>query len=320
MAEDNDAPRRKGRDPILMVGTIVLALAFVVVISGYVYAEYISTDNTPAEYGKTVKVDYVGAYYGWYDGYNAETGAFDAAKGTIFDTSLWSVAKSQGEDNEEYSFSNEFKKRSEKDYVHFDVTPGSGKALTAFENAVIGKKPGDVVYIKIEDGYGTVPDDNLKKWDTKMTGWNFTERMTSSVFMTTFDKTSTALTSYTNLEHPYGWKCDAVVGNDGYVMVTHNVKDLIDDPDKAYKAVNGGMSVKVTSNADATKFNLEFIFDEDYYKAGKLVQFKYDGKTYYVTEVAVAADGKTQTGFTTKDTTEIIGMDLYFKMTIIGYE
>jgi hypothetical protein len=312
MAEDNDAPNRKKRDPILMFGTIVLALALVVVISGYVYAEYVSSDNTPMEYGDKLKVDYVGSFYGWYDGYNPDDpAAFNGDKGTIFDTSLWSVAKSQGEDTEDHDFAYEFTKRAEDKYTPFDVTVGSGQALTAFENAVIGKKPGETVYVKIENGYGTVPDNNLRTWSTEMTGWDLTERMTVSMFMATFDKTSTAVISYTNLEHPYGWKCDAVVGSDGYVYVTHHV-NLTDDI--AYKSVNGGMMVKVTANG-TTKFDLKFEFDKDYYENEKLIQFKYDGKTYYVTSVDETA-GK----FTFKDTDEIKGMDLYFKIIVVGYQ
>jgi hypothetical protein len=320
MAEDNDAPNRKKRDPILMVGTIVLALALVVVISGYAYAEYVYTDNTPMEYGDKLKVDYVGSFHGWYDGYNPDDpAAFNGDKGTIFDTSLWSVARTQGEDTEDHKFANEFTKRTEDKYVPFDVTVGSGSALTAFENAVIGKKPGETVYVKIENGYGVVPKDNLRTWSTtEMKGWDRTEKMTVNTFMATFGMTSTAVTHYTNLEHPYGWKCDAVVGSDGYVFVTHHVN--LTDPEIAYKSVKGGMTVKVTANG-TTKFDLKIEFDEEYDADGifKLIQFKYLGKTYYVTGVTLGADGK-QTGFTFKDTEEIKGMHLYFKITVVGYQ
>ncbi|MDR0791410.1 MAG: hypothetical protein LBE47_02600, partial [Methanomassiliicoccaceae archaeon] len=182
------------------------------------------------------------------------------------------------------------------------------------ENAVIGKRPGETVYIMIENGYGTVPEKNLRTWSTAMDGWDITERMTDSVFRATFDITTTTIIGYAGLEHPYGWKCDAIVGNDGYVYVTHHVKD-----GETYDAVNGGMSVVVSANADVTKFDLKFEFDKEYYEDGKLIQFKYHDKTYYVTDVEVDTVTNEQINFTFKDMDEIVGMTLYFKITVVEH-
>ncbi|MDR0791624.1 MAG: leucine-rich repeat protein [Methanomassiliicoccaceae archaeon] len=312
MAEGSDAPKRKKRDPILIIGAIVLTMALTTVMSGHAYAQHQQAEGI--EHGDSYKVDYVGSFYGWYDGYNEDTDAFDGDKGTVFDTSLWSVASSHGNDVEDHDFAYDFTKRDESWYVPYNMTVGSGQTLTAFENAVIGKRPGEPVYIKIENGYGAVPENSLRTWSTAMSGWDLTEKMTGSVFRSTFDITATTITNYTGLEHPYGWKCNAVVGNDGYVYVTHLI-----EMGETYDAVNGGMSTIVSANTHPTKFDLKIEFDKEYYESGKLIQFKHNGEKYYVTDVEVDAVTEEQVRFTSKDTNEIVGMTLYFKITVVSY-
>jgi len=302
MAEDNEVPKRKGRDPIMMIGSIVLALAFVVVISGYAYGEFFSSENKePAKYGDRVNVDYVGSYYGWYD----EEGA------AVFDTSLWSVA---GDDA--YAKSYEFKK-SEEDCKPLPATIGSGSLLNDFEKALIGMKPGDKVRIAIEDAYGSLNTTNSKFWKLDGMEMDRKQLMLVEEYRLTFGLTTVTVGDRTGLQHPYGWTCDATVGSDGYVLVTHNVNTA---ENAKYKPTDGSMEVKVSDGSSAQKFALSFDFNYDgkYDTPGtefKLVKFNYAGITYYVTGYDTEAGT-----FRTKDTIERIGITLYFEITLVGYQ
>ncbi|MCL1984716.1 MAG: FKBP-type peptidyl-prolyl cis-trans isomerase [Methanomassiliicoccaceae archaeon] len=310
MSDDNDAPRKKGRDPILMVGTIVLVVAFVVVIGGYAYGELVTENKGPAQYGDTVKVNYVGSYYGYYidDNGNADINA------AIFDTSLWSVAKYYDNDDldDKYTFSWEFTKKAENDCNPLETKIGEHKLLIAFENALIGMKPGDTKRITIndEDGYGRVAEANERVWDNDGSEeLAYNEQMSVPVFIATFGLTSAPAGMYSDLLHPYGWKCDAVVNSDGSVIVTHKVV-----VDETYDNDNASMHVTISPGSDGSKFAMSFTFDTkaDPAEGGiQLIQFKYEGVTYYITEIDDAANT-----FTTKRTDERVGMTLYFVITM----
>jgi len=312
MSEDGDSPRKKGRDPILMVGTIVLALAFVVVISGYAYGQFVPAQEGPAKFGDRVKVDYVGSFYGFAIDKNGN----ENSNASIFDTSMWSVAEHYEEDDSPYGFSWSFTQRAEDKYTPFNVTIGSNGALKDFENAIIGMRPGDTKWIEItaKNGYGVVPEANYKSWDnTSDFEMDRTEKMTQNMFRDTFGLSSVTLAGYTNLAHPYGWKCNATVGNDGFVYVTHLVEF-----DEKYDATAGGMEITVSEIAGSpSKFNISFKFDKKTDPNGgiQLIQFKFGGTTYYITEF-----GAGDATFKTKDTDEIIGMKLYFQITLLGYQ
>ena len=309
MSDDDDTPRRDKRDPILMVGSIVLAFAFIVVISGYAYGELTSEDKEPARYYDRVMVDYVGSYYGYYlndDGTVNE----DAV---IFDTSLWSVAKFWDDDGGKYNFSWEFKQREERSYVPFNVTIGSGGALKDFESALLGLMPGDTARVTIEEAYGKLP--KLTEWDKTM-NMAVTEKMTAAEFRLTFGLDTSIITDYRNILHPYGWYCDATVDNKGYVYVTH----LIEDGEE-YENGNGSMTAKVSA-VTATGFTVKFGFTDEAYTSGddgvlKLIQFIHGGKTYYiVSEDAGSFYTKPKSG----NNSEITGETLYFVITFVAYQ
>jgi len=306
MSEDADVPNRKKRDPILMVGTIVLALAFVVVISGYAYGEFIAEDKSVAKYGDRVKVDYVGSYYDYYLNENGSVNG-DAV---VFDTSKWSVA-----DSDKYAFSYEFTKRAQSDYKPFNVTIGSGGALADFENILIGAKPGDTLRVAIPNAYGTVSDSNIKTWDVSGMEFDRTQKMLIEEFRSTFGLTTVQPGPYAALEHPYGWDCTAVVSNDGYAYVTHNVGAT----GSTHSPDTGGMEVTILAGSTAQKFAMEFNFDlpENFTADGefKMVKFMYGGISYYVT--GLSPDG---VNFFTKNTVENRGMTLYFVITFVGYQ
>ena len=306
MSEDVDVPNRKKRDPILMIGTIVLALAFVVVISGYAYGEFIANDNdVSAKYGDKVKVNYVGSYYDWYQDANGNP----SADAVVFDTSLWSVANNDGIEK-----SYEFSKKAEDRYTEFNVTIGSGGALADFENALIGKKPGDTVRIMIPDAYGALKASNIKQW-TDLSGMEFdrVQMMSADEYKLTFGVTTVYPGMYANLQHPYGWTCDATIVSGGYIYVTHNVAAGDD-----FSSADGSIEVTVDDHpSESSKFIVDFTFGgyDNWQDDIPMVKFIYGASTYYVTGVDTVAGT-----FKTKNTTEIIGQDLYFVITFVGYQ
>jgi len=291
MAEDIDVPHKKGRDPILMIGTIVLVLAFVVVISGYVYGQFTSESKEPAKFGDRVKVDYIGSYYGYYDEQGSQ----------VFDTSYWLVADG------DFDYSWEFNKKEEKAYIPFNVTIGSNGALKDFENVLIGMKPGDTARIAIPDAYGEVPAAKNKTWGKTMDGFKVTEKMSIDTFKATFGLDNAFVGSYADLEHPYGWMSNAVCDSNGIVTVVHLVEN------KEYK-MNDDVKATVTLNGDGTfKMVLDITQETGIHDDLKLIEFKFDGQTYYITEVSA-------TEFKTKSTEEKVGMVLYFEITFVGYQ
>jgi len=290
MAEETEVPNKKGRDPILMVGAIVLVLAFAVVISGYAYGEFTSAPKVPAKYGDNVKVDYIGSYYGYYD----EAGT------AVFDTSKWSIAS---DDNINKSW--EFTKREEKQYVPFNVTIGSGGALTDFENVLIGMKPGDTARISIPNAYGEVTAAQEKDWP-KTAEFNRTETMSVDMYKVTFAVDNVLPGPQPLLKHPYGWMSTAFLDSSGIVTVTHNVEN-----GKDYFNADESITTTVSAHSDPTKFNVGFKFPN--YEEGKLIKFVSGGQKYFITDVSA-------TGFTTKSTDERVGMTLYFVITFVDYQ
>jgi len=315
MLDDGDIPNRKKRDPIMMIGSIVLAVAFIVVISGHAYGQIAPAERGPIEYGERVQVNYVGSFYGWYDGYDGE-------KGVIFDTSLWSVAN-----NDSNEFSWEFNKREEGQYNPFTVNVGSGGALTLFENALIGMKPGETkrIMISAANGYGALSETQTVKlpFDDAKPDMSITEEMTSSIFRLTFGLDVVATGFYSDLLHPYGWKSNAVVNSNGTIVVTHLVDrggDYDENTGKRTYDAGNGMKVTVEMNV-ADSFSVSFYFPDEIVKPYgdgiRLIEFIFGGEKYYIMNIVIDENDPANSYFLKKNTSEIIGMTLYFVITVV---
>lgn len=122
----------------MAISMVVFLLASVAVLAVFVNDNYISgSDSDTVQPGSTVTVDYAGSLYAYYN----EDGAL------IFDTNVKAYS-------ENYPIKGDFSKTTFSDYT---VIPGSGGALTMFENALIGHKVGDTVKVLIPsaDGYAS---------------------------------------------------------------------------------------------------------------------------------------------------------------------
>ena len=131
--------KKRDIEPIMAISFVVFLLASVAVLSVFVYDNYIFAEEEDVIVpGSKVEVDYTGSLFDYYD----EVGAL------IFDTNVKSHAE-----NDDYVKVGNFNKTS---FSKFTVTPGSGKALILFENALIGHKVGDTVKVKVPFGEGYI--------------------------------------------------------------------------------------------------------------------------------------------------------------------
>ncbi len=178
-------------EPIMAISAVIFLLAAVAVIGVFVNDNYISgSDKATVEPGSTVTVDYTGSLYAYYD----EEGAL------IFDTNVKSHS-------ENYPIKGDFSKTT---FSAYTVTPGSGGALSMFENALIGHKVGDTVKVTIpsESGYAS-------KSTTR--GEQFTvaavQYMSQDMFTDLYDLTveSGTIVEFTTI---YGWEATAVYSDD----------------------------------------------------------------------------------------------------------
>ncbi len=128
----NNNIRKNGDDKIKRVIIMLLLGVFIVgiSISGCINNSTENTDKSQltVKYGDIVTVDYIGMY----------------KNGTVFDTSIESVAKKNGIYN------------PQRDYKPITFKVGDGKLIKGFEEGVIGMKKGEskIIVIPPDKGYG----------------------------------------------------------------------------------------------------------------------------------------------------------------------
>ncbi len=198
--------RKREREPITWVCFVVFLIACVAVLGAYVNAEYINKSYDTVQYGDTVKVDYTGSLYTYYDQ------GTDTVVPVIFDTSVESVGT-----NSDYLFLKTFSKTS---YSTLSVTVGSGSMLAAFENALVGKNVGDTVTVCIPAGEGYV----YANQNVAATSFTFNQvmTMTASDFKSFYGVEESITSTY--LFEYNGMSLMAVPSGTSMVKVTYQVE------------------------------------------------------------------------------------------------
>lgn len=197
--------QKKKRDiePIMAISMVVFLLASVAVLAVFVNDNYISgSDGDVVQPGSTVTVEYVGSLYGYYD----EDGAL------IFDTNVKAYS-------ENYPIKGDFSKTT---FSGYKVVPGSGGALTMFENALIGHSVGDTVKVLIPsaDGY---PSKSITRDDQFSVPT--VQYMSQAQFSSLYDFTVSA-EAQVEFKTIYGWDATAVYSSDrgGVSIINKPVK------------------------------------------------------------------------------------------------
>lgn len=295
---------KKDRDPIFMASLAIFTVAVIMIAGVFIADNYLSADDRTVEYGSSVKVNYTGSYYDYYDGEVA----------VVFDTSVKSIGE-----NDDYRKSNTYSKGS---FSEFSVTVGSGGALKMFEEQLVGHKVGDKVrfMIPVGEGYTSAASPVTKS----ISGYQFATavEMTKSDFNSLYKgidvKTDGTVSSvFTSI---YGWDAQA-----SYVTTTGSVKVMyypvagttydyqFGEDAKPF----GKIQFKVTA-VTSNSITGDWVFS-DYTKIPgtssevQMIEFNLDGKKVYITNI----DSGT---FTFKTTAERDNIALFFSLTIESIE
>ena len=277
-------------DPIILGSFMVFLIASLVVVGVTVYGIVAgdSSDQT-AEYGDKVLVDYTGSYFAYYD----ENGAM------IFDTSMSNVG-----DSDDYKKSYEYTAKTS--YSKYSVTIGSGGSLAAFEDALIGLKPGQEARVIIKDGYGSLTQDVDMFTVAKSNGYSIPKvvNLSADDYKTLFETTSVPSGLETGVKSPYGWEADVIGNTDGTVTVDFSPYVEV----KEY--TENGVTVNVTSITGA---NISFEYKTDSFdRDANMLKTVFDGKIVYVI-------GATETEMTYKTTAENVGTTMYFYIKLVEF-
>ena len=276
-------------DPIILASFSVFMIACLIVTGITVYGIVAGdTSNKTAEYGDSVELYYTGSYFAYYD----EDGA------VIFDTDMEEV----GEDNEKYKKSYGYTVK--ESYSAVEMTVGQGEWLDDFKNALIGHKPGDVVKVKIVDGYGSLTDD-VNKFTVVKAGQTISkfQEMTVSDYKTFFGVDDAPGAGVQTVDSPYGWKANVVSVSGDMVSV-----EYIPEDDGTY--TKNEVTYKV-NGAVTDEINFDYQIENFEYNT-KILKGAYDGQIVYF----IGSDGANMTYKTTKET---VGTTMYFTIKFVGY-
>ena len=299
-----DAPKKKASkrgfklssvDPIILASFTVFIVACLIVSGVTIYNSMSGASNEScAENGSKVQVNYTGSYFTWYN----ETGA------VIFDTSMSNVGESS-----EYAKSYEYK--TKETYAPISFTIGDSNYLSAFESAVIGLKPGETTTVKIVDGYGSLTQDVNKFTVNKVSTEDKilkVQNMSVSDYKTLFNTTDVPTKGFPiEMESPYGWPATIYYNSDGTITVENN-------PTEGETYTVNGVTVKNVSFS-GTDADTEIDFDyeiADFEYNTKMLRTAYKDKVVYIIE-------SSGTQMTYKTTDEKTGTTMYFTIEFVGY-
>lgn len=290
-----DENERKSRDPIFTTCLVIFVVAAIAITAVYVNDNFIQKDDRVATVGDTVNVNYTGSYFA----YIGEDGA------VVFDTSYENVAK---DDN--YVKANEFTKKSS--YSTFEVTIGSDKALSMFEDAIVGLKVGDKVKVMIPAdkayvGGGWEMTSNLDVGSVPVS-----QTMTVSEFKSLYSLEPKA-GSFVNFITVYGWAATATLDSNRNLVVINNMPEVkqytYTNPDKDADAPSVTTTFTVTSIADGViKYTFGFSGEMN-----EFVKLDFGSTSIYVTEF-------NDSTFTYKNADERVNEDLYFEIELVSFK
>lgn len=290
---------KKKRDPIFSVCFVVFILACVGVLGTFVDQHYLEEDDTVVAYGDTVNVDYTGTFYAPYG----------EDKAVVFDTSVKSIGN-----NDDIVKSNTFSRSS---YSNFEVTVGSGSALTAFENALVGHKVGDTVKIVIRAGDGYNAPEETMHSDVSTT---LTVPASYSISKTVFEDQNPDV-DYTagvpvSITSPYGWPATAIFDAASNSFTIYNLPeagttyDYSGNDDSDF----GKATFAVTAVTDSTiTCTIAFTDTVSVDDGIQMLELSLDGTTWFVTDVGNGT-------FSYKTCGETYNIDLYFEIKIVSIE
>jgi len=305
---DDEIKVKKERDPILMVCFIVFLLTVCAITGATVYNNYLKADTTVAVVGDTVSVNYIGTFYAPFGENNA----------VVFDTSHWSIAN-----DDKVQKSNDFTLRTEANYKPLSFKVGGTDVLTGFGNAVIGKKVGEKIQVKLLVGEGYNAQESYTTVNATQTAtMSATEQITASQFKTLYGFDLTG--SVEIQKSVYGWPAIASVNSDNtnitmsyrpvqgntytavdsdFGKVAFNVSSVTGSPVIEYKYVVSDFTVVSTSGAN---------------KNIQMIMVDLGSQKYYITSVVDSNNDGVAEQFTHRNVEERFNQVLYFEIEIVS--
>jgi hypothetical protein len=304
----NEGKVKKDRDPIMKVCFVVFILAVCAVIGAGVYDKYLVKDDSLVNNGSTVTVNYVGTFYSYYGEENS----------VVFDTTYSSIGN---DDNIEKS--NDYSKTS---YAVLEFTVGDDDVLAAFQNAIVGHKVGDTVWVTVIVGEGYVAPDTTGTVDcSNAITVARSETMTVTEFEAIYedlDGTGSNM-SFTSV---YGWSATSSYDvSTGMVTVYYS-------PEAGSSYVNyEGSYGKVTLDVSSTTAStITFTYSvTDYVKVGEdaagnieiqMIKVDFGTSCFYITSVTDPSSEGVADTFDYKTVGEKYNQVLYFKIVIVSIE
>lgn len=303
MTGDEEKVNKKGRDPIFMTCLVIFLAATIAVTGAHIDRHYLTQDNTLANDGYTVTVDYVGTYYAFYENPNA----------VIFDTTY----KNLGEDKD-VKKGNDYEKSSYSKLT-FKLGPDSNY-LMEFQNAILGHKVGDTVMVKIKAADAYVSADIQTVVDaSQVQKVKSVEKLSAELFEKTYGFKVTGTSSV--FKSVYGWDAVASLNSsDNTVSVRYQpVVGSSYHVDTKYGTVN-----LIVSAADDSFVSFKYEV-KDFVRTGgssggmdhiQMIKVDFGTSLFYITGIIDAnGDGKADS-FVYKNVGEKFNEDLFFKIKI----
>jgi FKBP-type peptidyl-prolyl cis-trans isomerase 2 len=277
----------------------VMFLLFIVIVSliiagGFASYNVISTKQNTAELGATVKtgdavsVDYIGMF----------------EDGTVFDTSIRSVA----ENNTMYPKSLSFSIRP--DYTPLNFTVGAGQMIHGFDTGVVGMAVNQtsVIIIPPEDGYGYSDPALFETRSLSETVPVYEWFGNTTEFVQAFVVDPIIGTNVKNQK--YGWNMTVFqVDPSGNVLVKNNpLPNEIIRPNEEWNSKV--ISIDTSANMGAGEIVIQHLLTNEV--VGHKIFTNEQGRQFFITQVDTNAGT-----YTIDFNTEVTGKTLIFKVTIV---
>jgi hypothetical protein len=321
MADEEDAAPKRAHEPISMVCFIVIVLATVLVVGAYVNDHIINdTDDTEADTGSDVEMNYTLSFYDYYDN-----------GGAIYQTTVEDIAN-----NSDYTFASGY--TAADSYSTFSVTMGNDEVLALFEKALYGAKEGDTVRVTIPAGSGYTTSTTASTSSTTLTV-PVTTTMNEDTFSDIYTDVTVTDGAGTKFTSVFGW--DAIVYGNGTQSTDVTIVYLASatEGENTYTMYGdeddeklGTVTATVNSITDGTiNFTLafsdtvsadgaysDFVSDTDTYSEIEMIQLHLEGVTGIDATVYVTGISSDGTNMVYRTVEPNYNITLYFVIEIVS--
>jgi hypothetical protein len=316
MADEEDAAPKRAHEPISLVCFIVIVLATVLVVGAYVNDHIINdTDETEADTGSDVEMNYTLSLYNYYD-----------QGGAIYQMTVEDIAN-----NSDYTFASGY--TAADSYSTFSVTMGNDEVLELFEKALYGAKEGDTIYVTIPAGSGYTSATTATTSSTTLSV-PVTSTMDENTFANIYSDVTVTDGSGKAFTSVFGW--DAIVYGNGngthtvtivYMPTSGETYTMYGDDDDeklgtvtatvnsiSSGTINFTLAFSDTVSADGAYS--DFVSDTDTYSEIEMIQLHLEGVTGIDATVYVTGLGTDSMVYRTVEPN--YNITLYFVIEIVS--